>query len=191
MPELLAQLKSLLGSAAQARRSGEPEEAEPLYKEAAAGAKAKDDVARAEALMGVAQARRDKGDRVFAAINYAEAITLLRSANALSQLAFALRHAADVRSELNEFAVADSHIEEAVRLYRALITTGEAAPLDLANALRISALIGEREGHASWLEACDIYTALSLTEGVTECNEHLERLKRPAASIQRTQETHA
>ena len=67
----------MLRQAAHARRSGESAEAERLYKEAAAEAKAKDDATRAEALMGTAQMRRDRGDRVSAAICYAEAITLL------------------------------------------------------------------------------------------------------------------
>lgn len=191
MSELLAQLKALLGSAAQARRSGEAEEAERLYKEAAAEAKANDDVARAEALMGVAQARRDKGDLVFAAINYAEAITLLRAAGASAELAYALRHAADVRSELHEFAVASAHIDEAIRLYQTLIAEGEAPPLDLANAFRISALNNERQAHASWREACNLYTELALADGIAECKEHLDWLKHHDVPGTHTQETHA
>ena len=166
----------MLKQAASARSSGESAEAERLYKEAAAEAKAKDDVMRAEALMGVAQARRDKGDLTFAAINYAEALTILRSAGASQQLAFGLRHAADVRSELGEYAVAGSHIEEAIRLYRALILTGEASPLDLANALRVSALNDEREAHVSWTEAKQLYAQLSIEAGVYESAHHLDAL---------------
>ncbi len=190
MSELITRLKSLLTDAAQARRSGRTAEAERLYREAAAEAKAKDDIAQAEALMGIAQTRRDEGDLTFASIHYAEAITILRGANAVPQLAFALRHAADVRSELREFAVSGAHIEEAIRLYRALVTEGEATPLDLANALRVSALNDEREAHASWREAWELYAQLSIPEAIVECNEHLECLKHHADISNSKQEPH-
>jgi hypothetical protein len=167
----------VLKQAAHARHSGQAAEAERLYKEAAAEAKAKDDVIRAEALLGVAQSRRDQGDRIGASINYAEAITMLRGAGATRQLAFALRHAADVRSELHEYAVAGAHIEEAIRLYRLLISDGEGNQLDLANALRVSALNDEREAHASWTEACAVYTELNIPMATAECNRHLDNLK--------------
>jgi len=174
---LLEAIKSVLKQAASARQSGEAAEAERLYKAAAAEAKTKDDLSRAEALMGVAQTRRDQSDRIGASINYAEAITILRSTNATHDLASALRHAADVRSELREFAAAGAHIEESIRLYRTLLLTQEAQPLDLANALRISALNDEREAHQSWTEACAIYAELHLAAGITECEHHLEYLK--------------
>jgi tetratricopeptide (TPR) repeat protein len=182
---MLEAIKSVLKQAAHARLSGEAAEAERLYKEAAAEAKAKDDVIRAEALMGVAQARRDQGDRIGAAINYAEAITILRGANATRQLADALRHAADIRSELKEFAVAGSHIEEAVRLYRAF---DPPSPLDLANALRVSALNDEREAHTSWSEACTLYASLHIPAAIEECSKHLEHLKHQNPASKKLQE---
>ncbi len=169
----------MLRQAAHARRSGESAEAERLYKEAAAEAKAKDDAARAEALMGTAQMRRDQDDRVSAAICYAEAITLLRAANDTCLLAHGLRHAADVRSELHEYAVAASHIDEAIRLYRALLRSPDPPPaLDLANALRVSALNNERAARAAWNEARELYGSVAagdVTEdaGVKESSTHL------------------
>lgn len=173
----LATIKSLLKQAAQARGSGQSAEAERLYKEAAAEAKAKDDTVRAEALMGVAQARRDAGDRTGASINYAEAITLLRAANDTPLLAHALRHAADVRSQLREYASAGAYIQEAVRLYRAF---DAAVPLDLANALRVQALNDERQAHASWKEAEALYAAEGIDAGVGESKAHLDALKHHA-----------
>lgn len=172
---MLEAIKSLLTRAASARHSGEAAEAERLYKEAAAEAKANDDVSRAEALMGSAQMRRDAGDRVFAAIHYAEAITLLRAANNTVLLAYALRHAADVRSELYEFAVAASHIDEAIRLYRSF---DPVLALDLANALRVAALNHERGARAAWREARDLYRVsadgeTAVDAGVEESSLHL------------------
>ena len=125
---MIEAIKSVLRQAAHARRSGESAEAERLYKEAAADAKAKDDATRAKALMGTAQMYRDRANRVSAAICYAEAITLLRAANDTRLLAYALRHAADVRSELQEYAAAASHIDEAIRLYRALSISDDPPP---------------------------------------------------------------
>ncbi len=174
----------MLKQAAHARHSGQAAEAERLYKEAAAEAKAKDDVIRAEALLGVAQARRDQGDRIGASINYAEAITILRGAGAGKQLADGLRHAADVRSQLGEYAAAGSQIEEAIRLYRILIPNGEANQLDLANALRVSALNDEREAFASFTEACELYTQLNVQAGAEECTKHLYHLKQASPHLQ-------
>ena len=171
---LIGAIKSLLKQAAQARGSGEAAEAERLYKQAAADAKAKDDAARAEALLGVAQSRRDQGDRVGASINYAEAITLLRGGSDSAQLAFALRHAADIRSELGEYGAGSAQIDEAVRLYR---TLDPPASLDLANALRVAALNNEREAQAAWREAEMLYANEHVDAGVEECTKHLARLR--------------
>ena len=170
---MIAAIKSLLKQAAHARGSGESAEAERLYKQAAADAKAKDDAAHAEALLGVAQARRDRGDLVAASINYAEAITLLRACNEPSLLAFTLRHAADVRSELREYGAANAHIEEAIRLYRA---ADPWSALDLANALRVAALNSEREAYAAWREAEKLYAGENVNQGVEECTMHLAQL---------------
>src|ERR1700761_4505980 len=105
---MIEALKSLLNLASTARSEGQRDEAERLYQEAAEQARAQDAVGRAEALIGAAQLRRDRGDRTGASIYLAEAITLLRSEHTnqpeiiAPTLAFALRHAAEIRSELGE-----------------------------------------------------------------------------------------
>ena len=172
---MIEQIKSVLHRAAHLRRSGESAEAERLYKEAAAQAQADEACERAEALTGVAHTRRDAGDRTGAAIYYAEAITLLRTGNDSTQLAHALRHAAEVRSEMKEYGVAGTQIEEALRLYRSLEVDSE--PLDLANALRVSALNNERQAQAQWLEAKNLYASQNINEGINEADEHLAGLK--------------
>lgn len=178
---MIEAIKSVLKQAAQARGTGEAAEAERLLKEAAADAKAKDDVAQAEILLSAAQTLRDADDRSSAAMNYAEAITLLRSTNDAGQLAFALRHAADVRSQLHEYAAAGSQIEEAIRLYRGLATEGDAAAsLNIANALRVSALNNERQAHAQWTEAEALYTAGDVAAGMDESRTHLQQLEAAA-----------
>lgn len=162
---MIEAIKAVLARATLAHRSGEADEAERLFKEAAAEAANKDAVMRAEGLMGVAQSRRDNRDLIGASIYYAEAITLLRNAEATERLAYALRHAGDVRSELGEYAVAGAHTQEAVRLYRSL---SPVPTLDLANALRVSALNDEREALASWTEAETLYAQAGVPEGATE-----------------------
>ena len=172
---MIEALKSLqIKQASSARSRGEAAESERLFKEAAAQAEATESIERAEALTGVAQSRRDKGDRLGASIYYAEAITLLRTASATTQLAHALRHAAEIRSEMKEYGVAGTQIEEAIRLYRSPQT--EAEPLDLANALRVSALNDERRALQAWTEAEQLYTAADIPAGVTESQQHRERL---------------
>ena len=175
---MIEALKSLLKQASSARSRGEAAESERLFKEAAAQAETTESIERAEALTGVAQSRRDKGDSLGASIYYAEAITLLRTASATTQLAHALRHAAEIRSEMKEYGVAGTQIEEAIRLYRSLqyANSDEADPLDLANALRVSALNDERRALAAWAEAEQLYAAANIPAGVTESQQHRENL---------------
>jgi tetratricopeptide (TPR) repeat protein len=170
---MIEALKALLSGAAQARKSGQMSDAERLYKEAAAQAQADETVERAEALTGIGRARRDANDRTGASIYYSEAITLLRNADARIPLARALRHAAEIRSDLGEYGVAATQIEEAIRLYRAFETP---EPLHLANALRVSALNDERQAKASWTEARALYDAADVHAGVAEAEQHLEHL---------------
>ena len=158
----------------------EPTEAERLEKEAAAQAQQDEAIERAQALTATAQTRRNSGDLIGSAIYYAEAITLLRNAEAWVPLAHALRHAADVRSEMQEYGVAGSLIAESIRLYGAFEPP---SPLDLANAHRVSALNDERQAHASWADALPLYTAAGVQAGITECEQHIARLKHSATAL--------
>lgn len=185
---MIGQLKSLLHRAAHLRQSGEAAEAERLFKEAAAQAEADQAMERAEALTGVAQARRDAGDRIGAAIYYAEAVTLFRSVNAVGALAHTLQHSAELRSELKEYGTAESQIQEAVRLYRSF---DPASPLDLAQALRVAALNDERQAHAAWREVRDLYNANQVNDGAAEASEHLEWLKHHDASSEDLRESNS
>jgi tetratricopeptide (TPR) repeat protein len=175
---MIETIKGLLKRASDARSSGERSDAERLYKEAAAKAAHDESVERAEALTGIAQARREAGDRTGAAIYYSEAITLLRNANAAAPLAHALRHAAEVRSEMQEYGVASIQIDEAIRLYRGL---EHPEPLHLANALRVSALNDERQAQDAWTEALALYRAAGIEAGIHESEEHLAQLKSVAS----------
>jgi tetratricopeptide (TPR) repeat protein len=165
-------LKSLLSR--DPRPANQPTEAELREREAAAQAERDHAAQRAQTLVATAQTRRDANDRIGAAIYYSEAITLLRNANASVPLAHALLHAAEVRSEMREYGVAGTLIEEAIRLYRAFEPP---APLDLATAYRISALNEERQALTAWTEALNLYTAAGDTACATECEQHIIHLK--------------
>ena len=177
---MIEALKSLFNLASAARNQGRDDEAERLYKEAAEAARAQDTVGRAEALIAAAQIRQQRGDRSGASIYLSEAITLLRNEFATQPeciaptLAFALTHAAEARSELKEYAVAGTQIQEAVRIYRAI----QPLPaLDLANALRVAAKNNEREALAAWTEAQTLYITIRENERIDEAQEHLECLQ--------------
>ena len=186
---MIEALKSLFNRATAARSEGHDDEAERLYKEAAEAARAQDTVGRAEALIGAAQIRRQRGDRSGASIYLSEAITLLRNEFATQSeciaptLAYALTNAAELRGELGENAVAGTQIEEAVRLYRAI----EPLPtLDLANALRVSAMNNEREALAAWTEAQTLYITIRENASIDEAQRHLEYLQQIAPGFQVT-----
>jgi tetratricopeptide (TPR) repeat protein len=94
-------------------------------------------------------------------------------------LAFALRHLADLQQEVGDFSEADQAIEEAVALYRLLKEDNQ---LNLANALRIHALVQEALGRSalaivSWQETHGLFMKSGVTEGVQECQSHLFSLR--------------
>ena len=173
---MLNQLKSILHRAASARTRGEAAESERLFKEAAAQAEATESIERAEALTGVAQARRDKGDSLGASIYYAEAITLLRTASATTQLAHALRHAAEIRSEMKEYGVAGTQIEEAIRLYRSLPQTQKPTPSTSPTPSASPPSTTNAAPSQAWAEAEQLYAAANIPAGVTESQQHRENL---------------
>lgn len=185
---MIEALKSLLNLAATAQNEGQRDDAERLYREAAEQARAQDTVARAEALIGTARLRRERGDRVGASIYLAEAITLLRNEHTQQPeaiaptLARALRDAAEVRGELGESAVAGTHIQEAVRLYR---TIQPVPTLELADALRVAGINNEREALTAWREAHLLYNEAGVQDAQQEAHRHVQGLEHisPASNL--------
>ena len=128
----------------------------------------------------VEQARRNRmeGRLREALTGYQRAAGLARSANHMGQLAHAQRHVGDLQRELGEHSAAESAASEAVTLYR---QHGSSASLDLANALRVLALVQASLGQlaeaaGSWREARPLYEAVGVLPGVHECDEHIARL---------------
>ncbi len=131
-----------------------------------------------ESIVDRARQDRMKGHLREALQGYERAADLARTANDITQLAYAQRHVGDLQRELGQHRSAESAAAEAVALYR---QKGGGASLDLANALRVLALAQESlgklpEAAISWREARPLYDALGILEGVQECDGHLARL---------------
>ena len=131
----------------------------------------------AEALCGLAQAERGIGNLEAAAHHYANAALLYRELGQREELAFAVRHQADVLRENKKFDEAEPLYREAEVIYRQL---GESNTLDLANTLRGLALVSEaaakmETSRALWQEARELYSKSNVDDGVAECDEKLSR----------------
>ncbi len=129
-------------------------------------------------LAGMAQLHRDAGDAASALPLFEEAVTHCQQLRDPQLLGHALRHLGDVHLELRHFDRAQQLLRDALDLYRTQPGTG---PLDLANAVRPLALCLERQGAADesrvlWAEARDLYGALGIAAGVSECEAAVARL---------------
>lgn len=107
--------------------------------------------------------------------SYARAAALSRESGAPLLQAHALRHLSGLDREADHPEQALAHAEQAVALYRA---NGQAASLDMANAVRLKALALDALGRdgpavAAWTEARDLYTGAGTATGVAECEHRL------------------
>ncbi|MDR6624139.1 GNAT family N-acetyltransferase [Caulobacter segnis] len=111
---------------------------------------------------------------------YAKAADRARAAGVALPLAQALRHLSDLDREAGETQSALAAADEAVALYRA---SPDATDLDLANALRLSALAREAFGQAAtdmWREAGALYQDADVEAGVEEARRRLNLATRAA-----------
>jgi GNAT superfamily N-acetyltransferase len=111
---------------------------------------------------------------------YAKAADKARAVGAAVPLAHALRHVSDLDREAGRAEPALAAAEEAVALYRA---SSEATDLDLANALRLSALAREALGQVAtdlWREAGALYQDADVEAGVEEAQRRLNLATRAA-----------
>jgi hypothetical protein len=103
----------------------------------------------------------------------AEALALARQSNDPLIVAYTLRHTANICSKTGLFDQAAVEIAEAIHIYREY---GAEHALDLANALRISALNSERRAKAAWHEAENLYASGDVQAGVNGAQHHLQHL---------------
>jgi GNAT superfamily N-acetyltransferase len=111
---------------------------------------------------------------------YAKAAEKAREVAAAVPLAHALQHLSDLDREAGRAEPALAAADEAIALYRA---SAEATDLDLANALRLSALAREALGQAAtdlWREAGALYMDADVEAGVEEAQRRLNLATRAA-----------
>jgi tetratricopeptide (TPR) repeat protein len=148
-------------------------EAVSLCREAAAPGKL------AKALAGLGQAERDLHHNDAALRHYEEAAALYRMEGDPLKIAHTIRHVADIHRHEGNHRLAEGGYDEALRIYR---EQAETPPLDLANALRGSALLKEsmgeiRQAREQWQEAGELYAEVRVEAGVAESKRRVELLK--------------
>jgi tetratricopeptide (TPR) repeat protein len=107
---------------------------------------------------------------------WARAAALSRESGAPLLQAHALRHLSDIDRETDQLEQALAHAEQAAALYR---SNGQAASIDMANALRLTALALDAlrrpvPAEAAWTAARDLYADAGVAAGVAECERRLE-----------------
>ncbi len=128
-----------------------------------------------EALFAAARRAREAGRAFDARDAWARAAALSREARLPLLQAHALRHLSDLDREADRLDQALAHAGQAAALYRA---NGQGASLDMANALRLTALSldGLRRpdaATAAWTEARNLYAEAGVAAGVAECQARL------------------
>jgi tetratricopeptide (TPR) repeat protein len=132
----------------------------------------------AVALAALGQIERDLGNNDAALRLYGKAADIFRSGTDRRRLAHTIRHLADIYRHEQQRDKAETCYCEALGLYRADVKT---APLDLANAIRGFAILKHEAGQNDeakrlWREARELYAAVSVEAGVTECVRRLALL---------------
>ncbi len=120
-------------------------------------------------ILARAQMARTMGQADDALDLYDRAAALARETGDAAALAHALRHVCDLCRELGMPGAALSAGREAVGLYK---TLPGAKALDLANALRVTALAQEAAGFDArdlWREAGGLYSHEGVIPGALEC----------------------
>lgn len=130
---------------------------------------------RISALKELGRAERAAGELEAARSLYEEAVLLCRQEGHPVLLAHTLRHLGDVQREAGRLVAAERCCEEALALYRREVGR---RPLEVADALRSTALLREARGDAEgarevWAEARTLYRDAGAPSAVDECAEHL------------------
>jgi tetratricopeptide (TPR) repeat protein len=140
----------------------------------ASDANRKDRLARAQELKLRGESARRR-DGAMARLCYEEAVALFREVDKPLALAHTIRHLGDVYHEQGRPDLAEPCYHEAIGLYR---RHGDAASVDLANALRSLAVFRWEQTRALWEEVRDLYTTLRIDAGIKEGTARVAALSR-------------
>ena len=129
----------------------------------------------AQALAYLGQIERDLRNLQSARDHYAEAVSIYREQGDSRKFAHAIRHLGDIYQELDDLKTAEACYREALDLYR---SDPQTAPLELANAIRSTAILRDRLGEGEkaillWTEARDLYATADVRAGVAECAKRM------------------
>lgn len=135
------------------------------------------------AIRWLGEIERKLHNQAAARLHYEEAVKLYRGLSDPLVLAHTVRHLGDVYHELHLPKLAEPCYREALEIYRA---HPEAAPLDVANAIRSMAVLkgelGERqEARKLWEEVQQRYSAAGVEAGITESSVRLAALAAQAS----------
>ena len=131
-----------------------------------------------QALKGLGQIERDLDHGAAALPLYEEAVALCRQEGDALLLAHTVRHLGDIHQDAGRPELAEPCYVEALTIYR---SEREAAPLDLANAIRPLATLKEganewEQSQTFWQEAKELYARANVPQGVRESSRRLALL---------------
>lgn len=133
-----------------------------------------------QALKGLGQIERDRGNADAARSLYEEAVAFCGKLDDPLTLAHTVRHLGDIHKDAGRTEMAEHCYDKALALYRGHERT---PPLELANAIRPLAILTDDAGRVQearrlWEEARSLYAAANVQEGVAESSARLARLSR-------------
>lgn len=179
-----AGIDQLVEQAAEAQKQRRFSEAKRCWENAVDLLRQQSDaLALARALRSLGETERKLHDAAAARLHYEQAVTLYRALSDPLAFAHTVRHLGDVYLDLRLPELAQRCHLEALEVYRA---HPEAAPLDVANAVRSMALVKSERGATQdalelWKEAKRLYATTGVESGVAECSRWLARLNDQAA----------
>ena len=134
-------------------------------------------MADGEQLVGLAKTAKRQGRLDDAAEYYRRAVEAFDDAGEGMRGIHAARHLAEIELDRGQLEEASLRIAEVLLFYR-----GREVPrLEMANALRVAALVDERRGFRDearllWMEARELYEREGVKDGVLEAHRRLTRL---------------
>lgn len=131
----------------------------------------------ADDLLALAKAARRERRLEQAAEFYRRAVNVLDHSGDFLRAAHSARHLAEIEMEAGHLEEASLRIAEVLLFYRGR----EVARLEMANTLRVAALIDERRGFRDearqlWREVRAMYAREGIQAGVAEAQQRLARL---------------
>ena len=172
-------IAQLLDEAWRTRRDADYERGRRLVDEAAGLCREDDHESLGRAAHVYGQFERDEGNREGALHFYLEGYHHYVAGNHAEKMAHSLRHAADVRRDLEDSAAAERDFRLAIQMYRDL-DPSPAHPL--ANALRGFAMLLERIGRNDealrrFEEAHRLYMQVGNAPGIEEMGRKVKQLR--------------